>query len=252
MDWSIQDVARLAGTTSRTLRHYDELGLLEPSRIGANGYRYYDARALVRLQRILMLRELGLGLPAIGAVLERQADEAQALQGHLGWLRQEQERLARQIRSVEQTIATLDRKEPPMAENMFEGFDHTQHKDEVEQRWGTDAYAAGDSWWRGKSAEEKAAWQQRSKQLGSDWQAAATSGVAPDSDEAQRLARRQFDWLSGIPGTPGAGAAGPTKEYFVGLAEMYVADERFAANYGGRAGAEFVRAAMTIYADRHL
>ena len=252
MDWSIQDVARLAGTTSRALRHYGELGLLEPSRVGSNGYRYYDARALVRLQRILMLRELGLGLPAIGAVLERQADEAQALQGHLGWLRQEQERLARQIRSVEETIATLDRREPPMAENMFDGFDHTQYQDEVEQRWGKDAYATSDSWWRGMSAEEKAAWQQRSQQLGSDWRAAAASGVAPDSDEAQRLARRQFDWLGGIPGTPGAGEAGPTKKYFVGLAEMYVADERFAAHYGGQAGAEFVRAAMTIYADRHL
>ena len=62
-DRSIQDIARLAGTTSRTLRHYDDIGLLEPSRIGANGYRYYDQHALVRLQRILLLRDLGLGLP---------------------------------------------------------------------------------------------------------------------------------------------------------------------------------------------
>jgi DNA-binding transcriptional MerR regulator len=39
MDWSIQDVARLAHTTSRTLRHYDDIGLLVPSRVGGNGYR---------------------------------------------------------------------------------------------------------------------------------------------------------------------------------------------------------------------
>ncbi|HEV7741419.1 MAG TPA: MerR family DNA-binding transcriptional regulator, partial [Pseudolysinimonas sp.] len=51
MDWSIQDIARLAGTTSRTLRHYDDVGLVKPSRIGDNGYRYYDADALVKLQR---------------------------------------------------------------------------------------------------------------------------------------------------------------------------------------------------------
>ncbi|HSU47497.1 MAG TPA: MerR family transcriptional regulator, partial [Arthrobacter sp.] len=62
-DWSIQDVARLAGTTSRTLRHYDDIGLLKPSRVGSNGYRYYDGAALLQLQRILLLRELGLGLP---------------------------------------------------------------------------------------------------------------------------------------------------------------------------------------------
>jgi len=54
VEWSIQDVARSAGTTSRTLRHYDDIGLLPPSRVGGNGYRYYDEDALVRLQRILL------------------------------------------------------------------------------------------------------------------------------------------------------------------------------------------------------
>ena len=60
-EWSIQQIAKLAGTTSRTLRHYDEIGLLKPSRVGSNGYRYYDGAALLQLQRILLLRELGLG-----------------------------------------------------------------------------------------------------------------------------------------------------------------------------------------------
>jgi DNA-binding transcriptional MerR regulator len=252
MDWSIQDTARLAHTTSRTLRHYGEVGLLEPSRIGTNGYRYYDERALLRLQRILMLRELGLGLPAIGEVLEREKDERHALVSHLTWLRQEQDRLARQIRAVENTITTLEGGEQLMAENMFDGFDHTQYKDEVEERWGKDAYAKSDAWWRSMSADEKRAWQERQQTLGSDWIDAANRGLAPDSDEAQALAQRHYDWLGGIPGTPGAGGKGPTKEYFVGLAEMYVADDRFAANYGGTAGATFVRDAMKTYADRNL
>lgn len=252
MDWSIQDTARLAHTTSRTLRHYGDVGLLEPSRIGTNGYRYYDERALLRLQRILMLRELGLGLPAIGEVLEREKDERHALVSHLTWLKQEQDRLARQIRAVENTITTLEGGEQLMAENMFDGFDHTQYKEEVEERWGKDAYAKSDAWWRSMSADEKKAWQERQQTLGSDWIDAANRGIAPDSDEAQALAQRHFDWLGGIPGTPGAGENGPTKEYFVGLAEMYVADDRFAANYGGTAGATFVRDAMRIYADRNL
>src|SRR5690625_4269366 len=51
MEWSIQQIARLAGTTSRTLRHYDDIGLVPPSRIGLKGYRYYDGPALIRLQR---------------------------------------------------------------------------------------------------------------------------------------------------------------------------------------------------------
>jgi hypothetical protein len=139
-----------------------------------------------------------------------------------------------------------------MAEDMFDGFDHTQYKDEVEERWGKDAYAKSDAWWRSMSAEEKAAWKGRAALLGSDWIEAAQRGVDPASDEAQALAQRQFDWLRGIPGTPGGGGKGPTKEYFTGLGEMYVADERFAVNYGGIDGATFVRDAMKEYADRNL
>jgi MerR family transcriptional regulator, thiopeptide resistance regulator len=251
VDWSIQDVARLAGTTSRTLRHYGEIGLLEATRVGSNGYRYYDETALARLQRILLLRELGLGLPAIGEVLSGERDDTAALVAHREWLTNEKHRLDRQIASVEVTIRKMKGGEQLMAEEMFDGFDHTQYKAEVEQRWGADAYAKSDAWWSSKSAAEKKEWQARLSSLMSDWIAASESGIAPESEKAQELAQRQFDWLRGIPGTPGA-PNGPTKEYFVGLGEMYVADPRFGANYGGLEGAEFVRDALAAYADRNL
>jgi DNA-binding transcriptional MerR regulator len=255
-EWSIQQIAKLAGTTSRALRHYDDVGLLAPSRIGANGYRHYDEPALVRLQRILLLRDLGLGLPQISEVLERDESEAHALESHLAWLRQEQTRLARQIASVESTINALKGGERLMAENMFDGFDHTQYKDEVEQRWGRDAYARSDAWWRAMTADDKKAWQQRVTDLGRDWIAAAESGTAPDSEQAQALAKRHVDWLTGIPGTPAAVPGGDVKGYVIGLGEMYVADPRFGANYatseGGTEGAEFVRDALRVYAEAHL
>ena len=252
MEWSIQDIARLSGTTSRTLRHYDDIGLLPPSRLGGNGYRYYNEDALGRLQRILLLRQLGLGLPAIQEVLDGQRRHADALLTHLHWLQKEQERLARQIAAVETTIRKTEGGEQLMAEEMFDGFDHTRYKDEVEERWGKDAYARSDKWWTSMSAEEKAAWKRRAEDLGKAWIDATQKGLDPASDEAQALAQRQFDWLRGIPGTPGGGTTGPTKEYFVGLAEMYVADARFAANYGGTEGATFVRDVMKVYADRNL
>ncbi len=255
-EWSIQQIAKLAGTTSRTLRHYDDVGLLAPSSVGHNGYRYYDEAALVRLQRILLLRELGLGLPQIGEVLEQETSEAHALETHLAWLRQEQDRLKRQIASVENTIDALKGGERLMAENMFDGFDHTQYKDEVEQRWGKKAYADSDRWWRSMSAGEKAAWQQRASDLGRDWIAAAESGIAPDSTQAQALAERHVEWLTGIPGTPAAVPGGDVKAYVLGLGEIYVADPRFGANYatsqGGSAGAEFVRDALRVYAETNL
>ncbi|WP_455904148.1 MerR family transcriptional regulator [Microbacterium sp.] len=258
-DWSIQEIARLAGTTSRTLRHYDDVGLLSPSRIAHNGYRHYDEAALVRLQRILLLRELGLGLPQIAEVLNpvnaRQSEES-ALETHLALLREEQNRLARQIASVENTINALKGGEELMAENMFDGFDHTQYKEEVEERWGRKAYADSDRWWRGMTDAERADWQQRVSDLGRDWIDAAESGIDPASAEAQDVARRHVEWLTGIPGTPAAVPGGDVKGYVIGLGEMYVADPRFGANYatsaGGTQGAEFVRDALRIYADGNL
>ncbi|MFD6165242.1 MerR family transcriptional regulator [Oerskovia sp. NPDC060287] len=255
-DWSIQEIARLAGTTSRTLRHYDAIGLLVPSRVGHNGYRYYDGPALVRLQRILLLRDLGVGLPAVAEILDRDGEaspavQAGALRTHLDALRAEQQRLTRQIASVERTITTMEGGGRLMADEMFDGFDHTKHEAEVTERWGAEAYRTGDAWWRGLSAQDKAAYQDRTRQLAADWAAAAAAGVAPDGDEAQALARRHVEWLSGIPGTPGHGSA-PVREYVVGLGEMYVADERFAASYGGVEGATFVRDALAVYADRNL
>ncbi|GAA2034728.1 TipAS antibiotic-recognition domain-containing protein [Agromyces tropicus] len=252
MDWSIQEIAKLAGTTSRTLRHYDDIDLLAPSRVGANGYRYYDRAALVRLQRILLLRELGLGLPAIADVLDGQSDESRALSGHLAWLRQEQDRLARQVASVERTIEALEGGEQIMAKDMLDGFDHTQYREEVEERWGADAYAAGDRWWRGMGDDERRAWKERTAALGRDWTAAAASGIAPGSAEAQALAKRHVEWLTGIPGTPATTPGGDVRAYVEGLGEMYVADPRFAANYGGEQGAAFVRDALRVYAEANL
>lgn len=147
-----------------------------------------------------------------------------------------------------------------MAENMFDGFDHTQYKQEVEDRWGKKAYADSDRWWRGMSDAERAEWQQRVSDLGRDWIAAAESGIDPASAEAQELARRHVAWLTGIPGTPAAalrqGPDADAKAYVIGLGEMYVADPRFGANYatsaGGTRGAEFVRDALRIYAEASL
>ncbi|AEI12635.1 MerR family transcriptional regulator [Cellulomonas gilvus] len=249
MEASIQEVARLTGTTSRTLRHYDRIGLLPPSRVADNGYRWYDDDALVRLQRILLLRGLGLGLQEIGRVLTHERDELVALEHHLDWLRSEQRRLARVAASVERTIHARQEGAPVMAHEMFDGFDHTQHREEVERRWGAQAYADSDAWWRGMSADERAAWQERTARLAADWAAAAHAGTDPTSEAAQRLAERHVAWLTAIPGTPGHGTGAPV-EYVLGLADLYVADPRFTATYGGADGATFVRDALRAWAAR--
>ena len=252
MDWAIHDVARLSGTTSRTLRHYDAIGLLAPSRVGTNGTRYYDERALARLQRILVMRGLGVGLAAIAEVIDGNRDDRDALEKHSSDLRVERERIDRQIASVERTIAALEEGKALMPEQMFDGFDHTEYRDEVESRWSPQAYATSDRWWRSKSPEERSEWGAAQHQLAQDWMTLARSGAEPASEKAQALAKRHADWLAAIPGTPGAGTGQPVKAYLVGLGEMYVADERFSANYGGVEGATFVRDALAKYAERNL
>ncbi|MFI8522348.1 MerR family transcriptional regulator [Streptomyces sp. NPDC085481] len=246
MEWSIQEIARKAGTTSRTLRHYGELGLLEPSRIGANGYRYYDQAALVRLQRILLLRELGLSLPAIAEVLEGQRDTSAALRTHLALLEQERERIGRQIEAVRTTLHKTERGEELMADEMFDGFDHTKYEEEVTERWGRDAYQEGDRWWRSLSDAEKKAFMAEQAGIARDFGRAAREGLGPDSDEVQAIARRQYAWLSTT--------STPTKEYVIGLGQMYVDDPRFAKNYDqhGEGAAVLVRDAMTVFAERNL
>lgn len=243
MDFTITEVARLAGTTSRTLRHYHELGLLLPSRVASNGYRYYDQAALVRLQRILLLRELGLGLPSIAEVLAGQLDDVAALQTHLEWLEPERTRRERQIASVQRTIAALTNKEDLMAEELLDGFDHRQYKEEVTHRWGAAAYAQGDRWWRGLGTDGQQAFLQTGRDLSSAWVSAYSSGADPSDHQVQELAHRHVDWIAQSWGRA------PSPEELVGLAEMYVQDERFAANYGGTEGASFVRAALAVHAE---
>ena len=87
-----------------------------------------------------------------------------------------------------------------MADKMFDGFDHTQYQDEVEQRWGKESYAKSDAWWRGLPQSEKDDFMLAAAELIEAWKDAAASGVTPDSEPAQQVARRQYDWLSGIPG----------------------------------------------------
>lgn len=248
-EWSIQDLAKAAGTTSRALRHYGQLGLLPPSRIGANGYRYYDEHSLVRLQRILLLRELGVSLPVIGQILAGERDAITALRAQLELLRQEQDRIRRRITSVHTTLDKLERGERLVAAEVFEEFDHTQYKDEVTERWGAEAYERGDRWWSSLSPAQKQEFQQTQADIAADFGRAHAAGLAPGSPEVQAITARHYEWMTG-----GWQGRRPCAKEFAALGEMYVADERFGVNYDqhGKGTVELVRDAMKYYADHNL
>ncbi|MFF0148589.1 DNA-binding transcriptional MerR regulator [Amycolatopsis sulphurea] len=240
MEWSIQEIAKSAGTTSRTPRHYDAVGLLAPTRIGGNGYRYYDEQALVRLQRILLLRELGLGLPAIAEVLDGQRDSAVALKTHLALLEQERQRISRQIDSVRTTLRKLKGGQRLMANEVFGGFHHTRYEEEITRRWGAEAYRSGGEWWRSLSPAEKQAHQQEQQDIATAFAAAREAGYGAGSDEAQAVTRQLHEWLR-------PAVRSVSRSCFAGLGQLYVDDA-----YDGAGTAEYILDSMKIYSARNL
>ncbi|MEU2025578.1 MerR family transcriptional regulator [Streptomyces sp. NPDC016469] len=138
MEWPTAEVVRMSGVTARALRHYDAIGLLPPARTGAGGLRYYGELELLRLQQILVLRELGLRLEDIGRVLAEQVDAVEALRGHHRRLLAERDRLDTLATTVSRTIAELEQSrkdDAPMTinrpENLFEGVQPDQYEDSL-------------------------------------------------------------------------------------------------------------------------
>lgn len=116
----------MSGVTARTLRYYDEIGLLRPARVGANGYRYYEQKQLLRLQQVLLLRELGLDLNSILAVVDGSRDELEALRAHHKRLLAERNRLDMLIKTAAATITHLEEGTVMPAEDLFAGFRFTR------------------------------------------------------------------------------------------------------------------------------
>lgn len=125
----------MSGVTARTLRYYDEIGLLQPAGVGSNGYRHYERPQLLRLQRILLLRELGLDLTTVANVVDAQDDPIEVLRRHHSRLLAERGRLDRLANTVAATIQHLEEGTDMPAERMFKGFEMSpEHLDEVERR----------------------------------------------------------------------------------------------------------------------
>ncbi len=102
---TVKQLSKLAGISPRTLHYYDEIGLLHPSQIGSNGYRYYDDNCVLRLQQILLYRELDLPLEQIKKITSQPAyDNVAALINHKQALQKRITRLKKLVETVEDTI----------------------------------------------------------------------------------------------------------------------------------------------------
>ena len=248
MAWSIAEVARTSGVTSRTLRHYDTIGLLAPAWTASNGWRYYEEEQLLTLQQILLLRNLGLGLKTVADVLARhsRSGTVEALARHREWLLQEQGRLARLVRTVEATIESIQKGEEMAPEKVFEGFEHNPYEAEARERWGDAAVDASNQRMRGWTAADAEHARTGYPRVHRALAAFRAAGVAAADERVQELVHQHYE-VTCLFWTPDSDA-------YKGLGQMYVDDERFRQNIGGGddALAEYLRDAMVVYAGTRL
>lgn len=244
----IARVARLTGVTSRTLRHYDDIGLLKPAWTGSDGRRHYGTSQLLRLHHILVLRELGITLDRIASIVDTDntATLLTHLKDHLAGLAAERDRYARLVATVTHTIDALEKGAPMDNDRLFEGFAHQRYEPEARERWGDHAVDQANATWQGLSDEDKRRHFDADREIVEALGAAARIGLPADSPEVQEVAARHHAWVSAF-WTPDADA-------YVGITQMYVDDERFRAHYDEVApgAAVLLRDAAMIYAAQHL
>jgi DNA-binding transcriptional MerR regulator len=244
--WSTAELAKLSRVSSRTLRHYDQVGLLPPAYTGHNGYRYYTQPELLRLQRILLLRELGLGLETIGQVLDGQADQLDALSVHRKWLLAERDRLDRMARTVAATISALQQGDAMSGEEIFKDFDTNPYEEEARQRWGDQAVADSKARHAALSAADKQAFMAEAGAINEELARCLDAGLPADDARVQAAVERHYRWIC-VSWTPDA-------DSYLGLGRMYVEDSRFTAFYDkSRAGlASYLLEGITVYAASRL
>ena len=246
MLYSIKQIAGLAGVTTRTIRYYDQIGLLPPAETGRNGYRYYDRSSLLRLQQILFFRELDMPLEDIQAIMARpDYDPLAALQNHRVSLNKKLKRLKNLVHTLDQTIASLKGEQSMTDKEIFEGFDETEYEEEARQRWGsTLQYAESQRKWKNFSAAEKEAIKQKQAELIT--RMSGKIGSQPADPDVQAAIAEYFSFLNQSFYTCDI-------QVLRNLADMWVSDPRFAVNYERvrAGGATFAREAVHYFCDHN-
>ncbi|HEX9838993.1 MAG TPA: MerR family transcriptional regulator [Anaerolineales bacterium] len=241
--FTVKQLSKLAGVTPRTLHHYDSIGLLKPSCVGDNGYRYYGEDALLRLQQILFYRELDIPLDDIKKIMaESRFDVLGALQSHKDALNKQVARLNRLLHTVDNTINHLKGNNIMSEKAYFEGFGEEEQEKyalEAEELYGAEGVRASVKKWKGYSAEQKRRIMEEGSKNYTDMIAAMPKGA--DSPEVQAIVERwrkhlDYFWT-------------PKLDQLLALANGYNDDPRFKANFDKMHPqlAEFMREAVKVY-----
>lgn len=250
---TVTEVARLSGISIRTLHHYDRIGLLRPAFTGQNRYRYYGQEELLRLQQILLHRELGIPLVEIAAILDAPGfDRLEALRRQRERLNGEAERYAQLVRTIDRTIASLEGERAMKNADLYKGI--SPDKQAEYEAWLVEQYggdmperiALGRRKYESLSEGER---QQLNQDLHDMEQGLAEGlrrGVPMGSPSLDPLLARHRAWVAQMWGRPC-----PPQAY-AGLADLYLQHPDFIARYETiePGFAEYLSGSMKVYANR--
>ena len=249
MEYTVQRLSKMAGISTRTLRYYDEIGILKPARISSSGYRIYGQAEVDRLQMILFYRELGLNLESIRNIMNSPAfDTVGALRQHRSQLIEKRAQLDLLIANVDQTLAAQEGRFNMSDPEKFQGFknrliedNEKNYGEEIRVKYGGDAVDQAHQKWKNMTVEQYEAMNRLDESIKEKLAAALATGD-PAGTLAQEAADLHRQWLSYTWNQYSASA-------HAGVARMYVEDERFRAYYDADqpGTAAFLRDAISIY-----
>ena len=249
MEYTVKKLAQMAGVSTRTLRYYDEIGILKPARINSSGYRIYGQAEVDRLQQILFYRELGVGLESIKDIVTAPSfDGAKALREHREKLLEKREQLDVLISNVDKTIALTEGRIIMSDKEKFEGFkqkliddNEAKYGKEVREKYGDETVNKSNQKVKGMSQEQYDEVTKLATEVIETLHAAFETGD-PAGELSQKTADLHRQWLCYYWDSY-------SKEAHAGLAQMYVDDPRFTAYYDEKhpGAAEFLRDAVFIY-----
>lgn len=250
MDYTINQLAKIAEVSVRTLHHYDAIGLLSPKRNPKNEYRVYDDADLLMLQQILFFRELDFPLQDIKTIITSKGfDIETALKDHKKMILIKKKRIDDLLATIDKTIKKITKQTPMEDKELYEGFSKEEMaawNKEAKERWGhTDQYKQSVGKYESLTDAEKLQMQKDGEALMEDFVANMSKGAA--SPEVQALVQRHYDSLRFF--------YEPTLEMYRGLADMYVGyqdDKRFPAYFEKHHQdlPEFMRDAIYAFCER--
>lgn len=225
--YTVKQLSKLAGVSVRTLHYYDEIGLLKPSLVGENGYRYYAEEGVFRLQQVLFFRELGLGLAEIGEVLADEGfDLVTALQLHRRRLEEKVRRLHTLMETVDKTILHLVGELNMSKKTMFAGFSEEKlaaYEQEARQLYGEESVSHSVKLWASYGKEKQEAIKQEGGAIYQAIAAHMAEGAEAESAVVQALIARWHDHLRYF--------YEPSREVLAGLGNAYFEHPDFHATF---------------------